>query len=266
MNEINFIAGGMMGDFIHCLSVVKNICKIKNAKANIYLTDDKRYGGDAWKFTANAAHKDLYSLVAGQEFINKFELLPASFNETSVNLNQWRATITRLFLSQGFYSQSWSEFLSLAYNYETPKEYKWLSTNKIDKECENKIVIHRSLHRHNENFQWKNILDGIKEEIVFVTSSKPEYDNFEFRESHNVKLKIVLTIEEMANVLYSSKYFIGNQSMPFALACALDIPRMVELDKDAHAFYMNEEKYSSNISWYFNDNQKYISGNSFIKP
>jgi hypothetical protein len=233
-------------------------------KSNIYLTDNKSYGGDTWMLGVHKAQQDLYNTVISQPFVNKFEVLPDNFNEPFINLNSWRNMVIGDYFRDKFFYRSWSEFLSEHYKYEIPKTYKWINIDKIDVETNNKIVIHRSLHRHNQLFDWKRMIDSIDEEIIFVTCSNKEWEQFNFKQD-KVKLKFVSTIDEMAIAINSCKYFIGNQSSPFALACALDVNRLVELAPEPSMFYMKENKYSENISWYLNDNKKYFNQTSIIK-
>lgn len=250
MSQINFISGGMLGDFIHSLAVVKNVCQKENSMARIYLTDKIFvYNGDVWKFGAEKACEDLMDLVMAQPFVEKFSILPEDFSEPFVNLSSWRMAIEQDRISHGYYNRSWSEFLSDHYGYEIKKPYKWLEAPAIDMDMDGKVAIHRSIHRHNPNFKWKSILDS-DEKFVFVTTSMDEWERFPFK-NERTTLKLVKSIGEMASSIASCKYFAGNQSAPFALACALDVPRLVELDSSAHAFYMNEKKYSKNMSWYF---------------
>ena len=246
---MNFISGGMLGDFIHNLSVVKNICEREQSRANIYLTDKiHMYNGDVWKFGCKKAHQDLMEMVMLQPFINKFEVLPDDFSESFVNLNSWRMELENDRIRKGFYYRSWSEILSSHYNYGICQTYKWINVDQVDDEMKGKIAIHRSLHRHNPSFNWNSILN-MNEEFVFITSSIEEWEKFQFK-NDRIKLKLVESISDMVLCINSCKYFIGNQSAPFAIASALDVPRLVELDYSACVFYMNERKYSKNISWY----------------
>lgn len=252
MNKINFISGGMLGDFIHSVVVVKNICEKENCMARIYLTDKIHiYNGDVWKLGVEKACQDLSDLIVAQPFVERLDILPNDFDEPFVNLSSWRVAIEEDRISKGYYYRSWSEFLSGNYKYEICPTYKWINTDHIDDEMKDKIAIHRSLHRHNPSFGWNSILD-MDEEFVFVTCSIEEWERFPFK-NDKVKLKLVSTIDEMAICINSCKYFIGNQSAPFALASALDVPRLAELDYSACAFYMNEIHYSKNISWYLRD-------------
>ena len=89
------------------------------------------------------------------------------------------------------------------------------------------------------------------ENCEFVTNDQMEWDLFPYKDK--AQLHLVKTISEMAIAINSGKLFIGNQSAPLAIASALDVPRVCELDYDPAPFYMGEEKYSNNIKWYLND-------------
>ena len=247
--NINFISGGMLGDFIHNMAVVKNVCDKEKCRANVYLTDKIGiYNGDTWKMGCERAHSDLKELIMSQPFVDKFEVLPDGFDQPFINLNAWRVSIEQDRMEKGYYYRSWSELLSRHYGYNISTQYRWLDAPKDEVDVKGKIVIHRSTHRHNPTFNWERILDR-DEGFVFVTSAISEWDKFPFKKD-NVKLRIVESINDRASCINSGKYFIGNQSAPFALASALDVPRFVELDGSAFMFYMNEKKYSSNISWH----------------
>lgn len=264
MKEINFISGGKMGDFIHSMYAVKHICEKENSKANIYITDNGFYGGDKWTFGAEKAYGDILSTITSQVFVNKFEVLKRPMFEAYTDLNLWRNYVMQDYYSQGFFSKTWAEVLSYCYDFKISKNYKWIDFNKQDNDTKDKIVITRSLQRHNRSFDWNKIINNIEEEIIFLTPSYPEWQGFPFK-NKKVKLKVVSTIDEMVIGINSCKYFIGNQSCGFAIASALDVNRLVETNKIDAGFYKGESKYSENISWFLNDNDKYINENSLIK-
>lgn len=246
MNEINFIASGMMGDFIQSLYAVKNICSEQNAKANIYLANG--YHGDIWTHGIEKAYSDSYQLITNQPYINTFSILPENFSEPFINLNLWRIAAAKTHAETGTYNKCWSELLSEQFNFKIPVEYQWITTD-INEKAKGKMVIHRSKHRHNGEFPWAKITEN--NDCLFLTTNKSEWDLFAFKNA-NVKLLLVETISELAQMICGCGLFIGNQSAPFSIASALDVPRIVELDYDPAKFYMDEVKYSKNISWFLN--------------
>lgn len=258
MKEINFISCGLLGDFFHCLSVVKHICQRDNAKANIYLSGNVgKYSGDYWRFSVEKAHEDLINIVSAQPYVNKFEVVPDNFNQPFINLNSWRHF-------KNLYYITWSDLLSNCYSFGMSNPYKWITIDKIDSEIKDKIVIHHSTKRYNTSFDWNSVFSNANEEFVFVTYSMDEWDQFPFK-NDRLKLKLVSTLEEMSVAINSCKLFIGNQSAPLALASALDVNRIAELFHAESQFYMGENKYSENISWFLNNDQKYFSNKSLIK-
>ena len=254
MNLINFCAGGKLGDFIHSLYVVKNICEQRNAKSNLYLSAGH---GDIWSFGAEKAYNDLSPLISKQSYVNKFEMFPDNFNEDFINLNDWRKEVATTHSETGKYNKCWTELLSGYYDFKIPKEYKWLESPKADNVMAGQIIINRSKHHHNSEINfWRNELplkDGLK---LFTTTDLSEWEAFEYKQL--AFPYIVSTFEEWVIAINSGSYFMGNQSAGFSIASALDVPRICELDHDPCAFYIGEERYSKNISWILNDNTKFI--------
>ena len=202
--------------------------------------------------------------MVAQSYVNKFEIMPAGFNEPFTDLNTWRGTVGTTHAQYGSYNKCWSEVLSGDYHFTIPQDYRWITVNQVNAQTQNKVVIHRSKHRHNGAFPWSRLLSSIPDEVMFVTTDMNEWNLFPYKYG-NVKLHLVNTITEMAAAINSSRLFIGNQSAPFSLASSLDAPRLVELDYDPCAFYMDERKYSSNISWFLNDSTKFFTHNFPIK-
>lgn len=263
MNAIDFIAGGMMGDFIHAMSVVKSICLRDNAKATIYLTENPAYGGDVWRYGAAKAHTDMKDFVMAQDYVEKFEVLAGQPIGNHYNLNGWRSYIMNMYRKDGGFKRCWSDFLSEAYGLPLSPEYAWMDMVEDErfKDC---VVVHRSTHRHNTHFPWRKILDSLEGDIIFMTTSQEEFDRFAFK-GDRVKILLVATISEMATIIASCRYFIGNQSSPAAIASALDVPRLIELGQAEARFYSGESKYSKSISWFLNHGDKFMSENSLVK-
>lgn len=257
---INFIAGGMMGDFIHSLHIVKNMCLENNCKANLFIAEGY---GDVWRFSLQKTLDDLKDLISQQSYIEYFGILDReNMPKMAIDLTKWR---TQLVKDDFGYTQCWTDVLTKCYTYNIPKEYKWLNITTPNPITKDKIIIHRSVHRHNGGFPWEKIIEQLKDEqIYFLMCSDIEWQVFPFKKENIIPLHMP-TVSYIANSISECKMFIGNQSAPFSIACALDIPRLVELDWDPAAFYMGESKYSNNISWFLNDNKKFNHVNNIIK-
>ena len=263
MDNINFLSSGMLGDFIQSLFAVKNICEQRGCKANLYLSEG--HGGDVWTFGAEKAYRDLAELVYHQPYINSFKLLDKEYDESFINLNMWREDAATNFAEDGEYSTCWSEMLSKKFNFKIGGEYKWLNAIVPDSRTAGKIVIHRSKHRWS-GIKWQQILDSQQGKLIFVTTNEEEYALFNRTfTTHNTPLLLVETIAELTNAFAGASYFIGNQSAPFSIANALDVPRLGELEAGVWKFYKDETKYSNNISWYLGEEDKYFTNESIIK-
>lgn len=249
-----------MGDFIHSLHVVKNLCLESNCKANLFIAEGY---GDVWRHSLKKTFEDLKDLISQQNYIEIFGTLNRDFMpENFIDLTKWR---TQLVKDEFGYVHCWTDVLTKCYNYSVPAEYKWINISTPNPITKNKIVIHRSIHRHNGSFPWKELLESLQnEEIYFLMASDVEWQKFPYKYS-NIKPLHMPTVSEIANSIVECKMFIGNQSAPFSIACSLDVPRLVELDADPAAFYMGESKYSQNISWFLNQSKKYNAPNSIVK-
>lgn len=260
MKEINFIASGLLGDFIQSLYTIKNVCRREHAIANLYLASG--HGGDDWRFGPERAYNDLKSLITQQPYINRFELLETR-PDTYINLNDWRIRAANDFVTKGEYPTCWSELLSQEFHFSIPTDdYKWI-TAPTTPEFQDVVLVHRSYHRHG-GFPWGETLQKIPYKMRFLTSNERDWDEFGFKVP-GLEPLFVDTIEQMATALNSCKYFIGNQSAPFSLACALDIPRLGELEAGVWKFYKDEVKYTNNMSYFLSNEQKHYANNALIR-
>jgi hypothetical protein len=238
MEKIKFVIGGRTGDLFHCLYVVKNTCELFKTKAELYITNDFRYGGDSFLLPIEKTFEDLHPLITKQSYISSFSILNKDIQKF-VNLNIWRPTI-------GIH-RNWITMLCDVYG--LPKSGKnWITSENYDK-FKNKIVIHRSTRRHSLNFPWEKIVNN--NDCIFLTSDINEYNSFQYKDK--VQLHLWKNFLELANIINSSKIFIGNQSTPLALAHGLGSPRLAELNRTDQRFYIGEEKVLPNY-YYFSDN------------
>ena len=63
METTKFVIGGRTGDLLHSLYSVRGICEKLGTKADLYITDDIRYGGDGFHFEINRTFDDLKPLI-----------------------------------------------------------------------------------------------------------------------------------------------------------------------------------------------------------
>jgi ADP-heptose:LPS heptosyltransferase len=241
MEEIlNFTAGGLMGDFINSLYAAKNLCEIHNKKANIYLNN----AGEGFRYGIQKAYDDLYELVINQPYINDFQV-EIKETENSIKLHSWRNQAHSEF-NNGGYKSSWSEIFSQHYSFNIPKEYKWIYLDEFNEEYRDCVLIHRSNRRINPKYDYSQLIDECNkynQNVCFLICDETDLyiDGYAKYSPKNIK--------EMAVIINSCRYFVGNQSAPLALASSLDKQRLAVLDLDFnnYMFYKNEINYSTNI-------------------
>lgn len=239
MKTINFICGGLIGDFIQCLFAVKHLCEKHQSKANLYITDDRKFGGDEFRFPIDKVYSDLLPIILQQDYINTFEIYN---NQTInlVNLNDFRK-------SPLLFKNNWTEFLQHTFDFTYNQPYQWVTVKEINPDFDGKILLHRSNRRHSYDFPFRQIIDKYKEKLVFISNDVNEYESFPFKSE--IPYYKVDTLLDVYSAINSCDFFIGNQSSPYTLASSVDKPRIVELASDGFDKYMSigENKYSSNI-------------------
>lgn len=225
---MQFYSGGLLGDFIHQLFVVKNYCEKTREKADLYISANI---GDTFTFGVEKAYNDLYDLVISQPYINSFSIKDY---EIGFNLSKWREYVKG--------NQSWTDLLSSIYFIDIQTEYKWLWVDSKFDYLKDTILIHSSNKRRNPNFDYNTLLKG-NDKVAFLMGNETDlyiegYDKYQ-----------PTTILEMATYINSCKLFVGNQSSPFAIANALDVQRLgiLDLEHNNYIYYKDEEKYSNNI-------------------
>lgn len=257
---INFLSCGTSGDLIHSLYAVKNICKKYNAKANLYIADCS-YSiehCESFTFDLEKTYDDFKELLLEQSYILNFGILPKNFNNELISLNAWRKIGFGKF-------ETWTKNMNKTYDIDNIVEYKWIDVKENIKELYDKILIHSSIKRFNRSFDWKKLIELNNQNIFFITNNENEYHYFTSTAGINIPVVYVKTIFDMAKAISSCKFFVGNQSMPFALASSMDKNRLGVLSNDDSVFYMEEQLYSKNISWHLNEQTKYHSDSLFVK-
>lgn len=219
---MRFILGGRMGDLVHMLYVVKNT----PGKHDLFITDKRELHSDGFIYNLDQTILELMPVVLQQEYINSVN--PYN-NEDAVNLNMWRRYA---------YSASWTNLLSKTF--EVPvNPYPWIKV-ETDPSWEDKIVIHCSTPEPRKG-NW----DGIDLSDSIFCGSEQEYANF----NRSIPFFSPKTLRKWFIIINSCKLFIGNQSLPLAIAHSLDKKRIGVLNDVDKAAYIGEEKIFKNFSY-----------------
>ena len=216
--ELTFLHSGHIGDIINVLPVIKELSKTHKCNLCIGVgkpLEVKHYahqGGNV--FINEKIFKMLLPLLISQKFINKVEMFKSQ--DIDVNFDIIRELpINLLFdnLRYGF------QIAGIQPDIHEP----YLEVQQHD-EIINKIIILRSLRYRNQFISY-NFLENY--DNIFYVGTKDEYENLK-KEIKNLQFYDCKDFLEMAMIIKSSRFFIGNSSLGIDIAEALKIPRLLE--------------------------------------
>ena len=118
------------------------------------------------------------------------------------------------------------------------------------------IVVNRTLRARNENINYK-FLKPFQDKLLFVGHTD---EWIEFCKDNDIEVRHHETDDllELATIIRSARFFIGNQSLCFALAEAMKMPRILEVCTElpnvvpsGHQAY--DALFTSTMEYYFNE-------------
>lgn len=216
-----YILGGRLGDLVHMLYVVANA----PGKHDLYITDRRDLHSDGFIYPLYETIKELTPVLISQDYVNSVR--PYS-NEGAINLNLWRRKA---------YSANWTVLLSKMFGVRVSPG-PWI---KVEPGVRYNKIIHCSIPgARRGNWDGVNLHGG-----VFMGSLE-EYQNFNRPELPHI---VPHTLEQMFSLIAGCGEFIGNQSLPLAIAHSLDVPRTGVLNPVDQAAYVGEELIYKNFRY-----------------
>lgn len=221
-NEINFLHSGHLGDLIYSLPTIKKISSIK--KCNLLIEKNKLnpkyyHNHPSGNVMINdKSLKMLLPLLQSQNYLNSVKEFT---NQTiDINLNLFRDMPFNII----FHSMKWYSHIT---GFPINIEEKFLDVENLNN-FKDKITILRSPRYRNQYINY-NFLSDFKNLVCIGLESeyldlKKEVKNLEF---HNCK-----DFLEMAQIINSSKFFIGNLCFAYSVAEGLKVPRLLEACPD----------------------------------
>ena len=235
--KITFLHSGHLGDLIYALPVIKELSK--NHECHFYIQANKKMPVKYYKHPAGKVYIDdrmlnlFLPLMKAQKFIHKCEKYNGQ--EIDINFDLFR----ELPVNIHFNSPRWYFHIS---GIQVDLTDPYLEVEPHEK-IKNKIVIHRTF-RHRNQFINDKFLENEKN-LLFV-GTKDEYEDLK-KDAKNLEIYDCKDYLDMAKVIKSCKFFIGNQSVAYPMAEALKVPRILEAEpnfpvvqpigKDAFDFY-----------------------------
>jgi hypothetical protein len=244
----NFLMRGKLGDFIQSLFALKNLCKQNTYKANLFMYDLP--SGIGWERGIETTYSELYDILITQPYINSFSILKGSV-DNYIDLGDF-------IHSPLLYKACWSEIFSNQFCFSIDKEYRWLEYSTVDQELTDKVLIHhRAKYGSNEDFPYSQIIEDNPKKVIFISTDVSDYMKFPYKDQ--IEFLKIDTMDDWFRSINSCATLISNISAPACIANALDVPRVLELPSMIDArHWMGEEKYSSNMFWYYDTNINFL--------
>ncbi len=220
-DKITFSHIGLIGDIVYsipCMLALAGTKKIELyldiSQKSMYKKNSKHYNGD--KILTEKSVDFIRPLILSNPAFSKCEIL--SNEKIDYDLNEFRrypfdyrmGNICRWY------------FLTFAVNYDLGKPWLHVATNK---NYNNEIIIARSFRYRAPCIDYA-ILEKLNN-ISFI-GLKEEFDDIK-KVIPNIKHIITNNALEIATIINGCKFFIGNQSFPFAVAEALKVKRVLEV-------------------------------------
>ena len=224
LSNIKYCSGGALGDFIHQLSIIKEIYDKTGLKGILYISNIAR-PSDSFPFGLEQAYKDTYEMVVSQEYIYSYHVHLGE--QCHINLSAWA-------FNQPLYVSNWEHIFSNEYG------VPWCTSPYLtfpnEKKFETSIFISSSIRRFNHHIDYKTLLSKLDRIPFFVTSVKSEYEYFKNHSGIDIECIYFDNLYDFHKAIYNCKLFIGNLSSPLTIAQACLKPRICIMlpEENAH--------------------------------
>ena len=229
--ELSFLHYGHLGDVVNSLPIVKELSKTH--KCNFYIQAKKplepnarhykRFGDHVFLTKTNVDM--LLPLFMKQSYIHKVDKY--TNQEIDIDLN----LIREMPINHDLDSVRWYFQLTGVHS-DLSVPYLFVVPHKVIK---NKVVIIRNARRKNSFTNYKFLK---KYENLLFIGLNDEYEDLK-KEVPNLEFYDCKDFLEMAQIIKSSKLFLGNLSFGYTIAEGLKIPRLLEAGPDFPVVYPN---------------------------
>ena len=231
---ILYISGGLMGDFVHQLSVINEKFLHTGRKGILYIASV----GDNFRLGLSRAYDDTYKLISEQIYIKKYNIY--NNEKYDINLSEWRN-------SSLLYKTSWDNIFLNTYNINWGIN-KWINVPVDNKWCDT-ILISTTSYRNPYNIDFVQICANYGKSIKFISLNIDEYNLFKNNFNiHNIESYNPTSIYDLCVAINSCKLFIGNFSSPLAFAYGMHKKSIVGLHIGDQSHHIGLEKIIPNLT------------------
>lgn len=206
---LTYVSGGLLGDFIHQLSVIHQKFLLTGRKGILYIANV----GDQFRTGISKTYNDTYDIITNQSYIKDYKI--HNNEHFDINLSTWRA-------DPMLFRCNWHELYKKVYNIDWGTK-QWLKIKEILPEWQNKVVINTSKFRFPEQLNFNDLITkyGI-DNIIYVGFADKEYYRFIMKTGiKTIKYHKPASLVEMCNIINSCKLMVGSLSAPMAFAHAM---------------------------------------------
>jgi ADP-heptose:LPS heptosyltransferase len=220
--EISFLHSGHLGDLIYSLAVIKKIAQTHKCKLYIQINKKNKVeykNHPAGNVLINKKMGDFFlPLIKKQNYLDVAEIY--NNEPIDIDLDFFREIPVNIFS----HSMRWySHLTGVPISMDEP----FLEVEK-KLNFHNKITIVRTTRYRNYYINYK-FLQNAKN--IICVGLKSEYEELK-KDIPNLIFHDCKNFLEMAEIINSSKFFIGNMTFAYAVAEALKIPRLLEVSPD----------------------------------
>ena len=212
LEPISYLSGGLLGDFIHQLSIINEKYKCTGRKGILYISDNV---GSSFQRGCHVAYSELYNIIIAQDYIADFRIHEGE--QYDINLSSWRQS---LLLNKANYRDIFHDEYQI--NWATNP---WLHVDP-DIEFQTVTLVSHSDKRWSSSLDYKAFFEPhlSNGKVIFIAFLEDEYISFISKTGINIPFHHASTIYDMASAIRGCRYFIGNLSSPLSFAVACHVP------------------------------------------
>jgi hypothetical protein len=205
MSTISYLAGGMLGDFIHELSVINEKYLQTGKKGILYISEK----GDNFRYGLINTFKDTYNIISQQEYIERYEIY--NNQHIDIDLNSWR-------WNKSVDYKNWYNKYRETYHIEWA-HHKWLNVPKEEK-WSDKVLVNTTSYRWPIHIDFNILSNFYKNDIIFISNDENQHEFFKKKTGLVIDYYKPSNFDDLCKAINSCKMFVGSLSSPLSIAFA----------------------------------------------
>ena len=219
---ITYIACGLLGDFIHQLSVINEKYRLTGRKGILYMSNSL----ETFRWGIERTYVDIRPVLLTQSYIHDLRIHDGT--DCEIHLSKWRHDVNHQI-------DSWHTVFKRHYDIEWSKT-PWFKIQG-NPEYENTVFISTSPNRWwDEPFDCSMLVSSLGPDVRFLASEQSNYDHFVSKTGITLPLVIASNFTELVSAIQGCKLFIGTLSAPLAIADALHKKRIALQQHDYDSY------------------------------